>query len=525
MKGTAIITALILIVIGSLIIGGFLLYVSRQSWMTKRVNDSIKALYIAEAGLERKLYEIKNGNYDSIPSPIYFPEPTDTESYYTVSVVKEGEAYEVTSTGKYYLRTRKIRQSVRIFSLWDLAIFSGEATAGQFAGCMNTRGTVYVLGEESFIDVNENGVFDSGIDRDDNNDGSLSHLISTDYAIDASGNFYIGNNYDTYGASSGIDTTGFIKDRVPSIYDSDLDIYTLHAELDVKYGKVNLGGSVQVGNNDQINGPMDLVNVPDGFNPPDAAQEGEGQKVFYNEGGLLYDRSMFNEKIRFPNLADRYTDPVTGTVYEYISPNYNNNVVGGRMAYLQQNGLRLTTKTPPTPGYYSIPEDLTPDPDKNFSYTDGINSFSLTDGHINISGIVYIDGNLTLDRYKGERSITYAGKGSTALTGNLTLNVKFYPAESGTGVFPWQHIIGFMTPQNINLGINQQHEIMGIFYAGGYGRVNQPTKLAGALIAHQVALNQVPDMFQVKDIKDNLPTGMVNIPSVVVVYGWHEVFE
>lgn len=523
MKGTAIITALIFIVIGSLIVGGYLWYISREIWITKRTNDSIKALYIAEAGLERKLYEIKNANYDDITTPVYFPDTSDPESYYTVDVEKYGDVYKITSTGVYHSGIRKIRQSARMFSLWDLAFFSGEATSGYLAGCMNTRGTIFVLGEESFIDVNESGVFESGIDIDDNNDGILSHLSPSDYAIDATGNFYIGNNYDPYLASSGIPET--FSSRVPSIYDPDLGYDTLNAKLYVKYGKVSLGGSSQIGNEDQINGPMTQINVPDGFNPPSAAEPGPDQKIFYVEDGLLSDRGMFSEKIRFPNLLDRYTDPATGTVYEYIPPDYNNNIVGGRMKYLQENGLRLTTRG--TPGYLPIPEDLTPDPSKNFSYTDGVNSFSLTNGHISINGIVYIDGNLTLDRYRGDRTITYEGKGSIVLTGNLTINVNFYPRETGVGVFPERHIIGFMTPKNIALGVSGtgRNEIMGVFYAGGTGNIVKPSKVAGGFIAHQIILTQVPDIFQVKNIKDNLPRGMINIPTVLVIYGWHEVFE
>lgn len=64
MKGSAIIAAFILIVIGSLIVGGYLLYISKESYMTKRLNDSIKALYVAEAGLEMTLGSLaKDSNW------------------------------------------------------------------------------------------------------------------------------------------------------------------------------------------------------------------------------------------------------------------------------------------------------------------------------------------------------------------------------------------------------------------------------------------------------------------------------
>ena len=498
LRGSAIIVAFIVVVVSVILIGGFLLYISRESYMAKKMSNSVKALYIAEAGLEIKLNEVKEDNYSNI-AITNFPDPSDPARYYFVDVVHSGNSYIITATGMCNGQSRKIQVRTKVFNMWDNAIFSAAAVSGQIAGCMNIRGSVMALGEESYIDVNENSSYDSGVDIliDENANGARNHLSPTDYAIDATGNFYIGNNYDTFGASSGI-TTEF-SDRV-----ADAD--TLDSELNIKYGLMNLGASVQVGN---ASCPLISTNAVDGFNPADPTG-----KLFTDE--LLSDRSMFSDKIRLPSLNDQYTDSSTGTVYTTAA--------GGYMSYLYARGLHLNTVTPGSPGY--IPEDITPDPAKNFSKTDGVNSFTLNNGNITINGIVYINGNLTFDRYKSNRTVYYSGRGSVALTGNLTLNANLYTLEEGSSAYPQHNIIGFMTPQNIALGISGTGnlEIMGIFFCGGNGRIMKPTKIMGALLARQVTLNQVPDVFHVADLKNNLPPGMICMPSIVVVYGWHEVF-
>lgn len=486
MRGSAMVAAMIFIVIGTVIVAGFILYISRESWLIKRNNDSIKALYIAEAGLERKLYELSTGNYADIPVT-YFPEVDDPQSYYTVSVTQDGDVYIVTSTGHYYLGKRVIRRNATIFNLWDLAVFSGGATSGQIAGNTHIRGSVYVLGEEPFIDANENSLFDPGVDTliDENANGIRDHLNPDDYAINGTGTFYIGNDYNAFDGSNAI-PDGFLSRIIPAS--------TLDAGVNVKYGKTVLSGSTQIGNEAV---PMDLVNAVDGFIPEDPTG-----KVFVEEGGLIYDRGMISDKIRLPSLYD----VVDGTT---------------RMNALQNNGLVLTSGT-------DIPEDITPI--SNFTVSDGVNSLSMDgEGHMTISGIIYINGNLSLDRYKGDRTMWYTGKGSVVLTGNLTINVDLYTLETGSSAYPTNNIIGFMTPQNINLGVGAgaaQLEMMALFYAGGHINTEKQTAVAGAFITNHVDMStNVPEIFQVKGVKDNLPPGMIDIPPVVIVYNWEEVFE
>lgn len=487
-KGSAIIAAFILILIGSLIAAGFIWYISHESWMSKRVNDSVKALYIAEAGLERKLYEIEAGNLDNI-AVTYFPDDDDLESYYSVAVVQNGPINEVTSIGNYHLSERTIRQNALIFNLWDLAVFSGGATAAQINGNTHIRGTVYVLGEESFIDNNENSLYDQGVDIliDENGNSIRDHLSSTDNAINGSGSFYVGNDYNAFGGSNAIPET--FLNRITSVS-------TLNAGVNVKYGKTLLDGSSQIGN---VNMPMDLVNVPDGFIPEDPTGV-----VFVEEGGMFYDRGIFNDKIRFPSLYD---------------------VVNGstRMNSLQNNGLVLTSGV-------DIPEDITPATVIPTIVDSNGNSFGMDGtGNMTITGIVYINGNLTFDRYQNDRTIWYTGKASMVLTGNLTINTNLYTNETGTTAYPQNNIIGFMTPQNITLGMSggaAQLELMGIFYAGGILKTAKQTSVAGTFISNHINMaSQVPEIYQIKNIKDNLPPGMIDIPPIVAVYSWQEVFD
>ena len=157
MKGSAIIAAFILIVIGSLIVGGYLSYISRESMMTKKLNDSIKALYIAEAGLEKGISILtlemdpdRDGDMDWFDGNIYGNPAAgiNTETFVPIDYDPGGEGYSASfgegqflvmimkvsdskvtlkSTGSVREETRIIREDVFRPSIFDWAVFGNDS--------------------------------------------------------------------------------------------------------------------------------------------------------------------------------------------------------------------------------------------------------------------------------------------------------------------------------------------------------------------------------------------------------------
>lgn len=532
MKGGAIIAAFILIVVGTAIVAGFLSYISRQSFMTRDLNNSIKALYIAEAGLGHALGKINKYIEDN---PNILPDVTDIEvpvtvfggGTYEVSAVQDETdetVYILTATGTYNERERIIQQNVKVVSINDFAIFSSSAptAAGNIAGEGQIRGTVYVLGEQSFIDSDGNGIFNSGVDVDINGNviTDLGHLANNEIAIDAYGNFYIGNNYETVPGNAPIPSE-FLS-RIPPIIEGEIE--TLNAWLNVKYGQVSLSGSAIIGKEEEVEGVkeyMDVVNVPDGFIPASAPEEG---KVYAD--WVLYNRDLFGDKLRLPNLRDTYTGPLDGVVYPYTGPANE----CGRLAYYKANGLRVSVGPDGDPETFDIPAGpITPR--SNFTSPVGAlpNSFSIDgNGTMTIQGRVYINGDLTFNRSTGGGppmdTIEYNGKGVIVTTGDLSVNVNLYTQAEGPSAYPTQNAIGFMTPNDIDLGGApgvSQAEMMAFFYAGDTIETANNISVAGSLMARELTLGQNSSVFHVKGIP---PEDMINIPPFLAVYIWHEVF-
>ncbi len=112
-RGTAIIVALILVIIGTMTVGGYISYVTRESRATKKLNDSIKALYIAEAGLERAIGDLLadcswfdgdiNGNAAA---------GINTDTYVPIDYAPLGSGYAVSfSDGDYLVQIKKVNNS------------------------------------------------------------------------------------------------------------------------------------------------------------------------------------------------------------------------------------------------------------------------------------------------------------------------------------------------------------------------------------------------------------------------------
>jgi len=525
-NASALIVSLIFIVIGCLIVGGYLSYIMNETHITKELNDSIRAFYLAEAGIERACKETYQDWYNHTPSlfrlnnisSTNFPDSSSNYNRYQVSEawVNTNLMKRIESTGVCGNSTRTIYKYVYHPQQITGAIIACSASqgTGKIKGNVRIMGSVYISGEEPFVDTNENNLYDTGESfRDISGDGNWGQYLNVndadttnDYAFRMTGNSEIGNNYG-YMPSD-------LKSRVPSIYDTDISMDTLDAKLLVKYGKVSIeSGSAAIGitenTSDGMKNTLDSVIIPDGDETPhvqicaDEYLAGEAN------------RALFDNDVRIPSIKDAYTDNATGTFYASPADPYNSDALGGYEQYLYNvaNGS----------GGVFIDGDLTITPTSSFTYGDvntlGANGISSDGkGNIKINGLVYVNGKLTIDSAPGKGTILYNGRGSFYVRGSrnadtsddVVVNVNLLTKESYKGAFP-SSAIGIMTRENILLA-GANNKIMGVFYAGNTVTMTKQYEIAGTVMSTYFDMtDQVPTIYQIPILADNPPTYMLPI--------------
>lgn len=540
MKSSAMIAAMILIVIGSLIVGGYLSYMGNESHMTRKLNDSIKAFYIAEAGLEMALRQTyldwkgltpddlatwpKIFKLNSISKTNFIKKP-NSDTYigtYEVSetwVIADRKKL-ITSTGTYANEVRTINEEIYLppdYNAWDNVVAACGGSGGQISGNVNIMGSMYITGEEPFVDSDEDSLYDAGEPYlEIKNPGWGAYLDPTDYAFQMTGTSEIGNNY--------LDMPVVLKSKVPSIYDDENEWETLDGSVMVKYGRIQLAGNSRIGDPNAVDNPeskntMNSVNVPDGF---DTGGDPVGNYVYTDE--ILADRDQFIPQARIPSVRDAYTDHTTGTPYASPANPYTTDTVGGYEQYLSDKGFHIVG-------------DLSMTPNSTFTYGDvttpGANGISIDgNGNMKINGLVYIEGSLTINDAGSAKTIYYTGKGSIYVRGyrdastdnDVVINTNIY-----TGSFP-NNILGLMTRENILFG-GANNDVMGLFYAEKTIKCTKQYDVAGTFVSTTFDLtDQVPSIFQVPVAGDpaNQPPYMITAKydsPGPVAQDWYETSE
>lgn len=457
----------------------FIMYSSNEAKISERQRLTTVAFHVAEAGIERALYDLRqdfvgslnpswadgdiNGfvigpnsaSYFSIPYSGQSPNNTINGGTYTVSLknVANNEHIWIRSVGTINDATHTIEVYVKMINLspWDNAIFAGSGASGTMVnGNVDIRGSVHILG---------------------------TGLNPGDYAIDLGGTAEIvGNNY------SGVDAALLAKvPPLPTTVVNGVTVETLEAELRVKKGLVGLSGSSTVGEaNNDANAKKETV---DGVFVTDGWGGNMGAVSVYSDNGTNNDYDL-GDTVQFPQLSDPY-------------PGY-----ASYQDYLHNNSLVLTT------------ELSNIQPTSSFSYSNGSGSISIDgSGNLNVTGVVYIDGdnNLSMTKAGSDKTITYTGTGSILVTGSAQINVNL--VTNGNNSFP-NNILGIMTPNDI--GFNEAGiDVMGLFYAEGEVKVEKQTDIMGTIVSNYFDMGtNVPSIFQVPDAADNLPPGMIGGDNV-----------
>jgi hypothetical protein len=471
-RGSLLVTAYLIIFMLVSFGAAYTIISIHEARFSERQKRAIKAFHIAEAGIERALYDLRVDFTGDLTSPAWndgtintFTIGPNTGAFYNIpyastvlgdgsytaqlmNIAGQGDEVWVRSTATVGDTTQTLLVYARIINIspWNNAIFAGSGAAGAMVnGNVNIRGSVHILG---------------------------TGLASTDYAVDLGGTAdLIGNNYN------GLDASLLAKvPALPTTTFGGESVSTLDASLRVKRGIVGLSGSATAGDaNVAGNTVKETISgsyVTDGF----GGSQGTANVNSDNGWSNSYD---LGDSITFPSLSDPY-----GAYATYQS-------------YLRANALVLTTEL----------NSITPT--SSFTYSNANGSISMDgSGNLTISGIVYVDGNndFAMNKVGSDKTITYSGTGSIVVTGDASINVNL--VTSGASSFP-NNIIGFMTPNTISM-TEAGTDVMGLFYAEDRVTVTKQTDVMGTIVSNYFDMGtNVPSIFQVPETVNNLPPGLI----------------
>lgn len=501
-KGAALVIALLVMSVLSLLGAAFLTISSTESQIAFNERDSIQALYIAEAGLARAkrdlLYDIYNdingfsnrflaspdgvsidsdGTKTGTPGMKYYDlgSGAPSSSFYTVpyssttlgkgsyslEFKNEGSPYSqdtivVRSTGTTSSGAKRVLEARFMavgLSPWNNAIFAGAGSSGgSIKGNALIAGSVHILG--------------TGISP-----GGSVVIFTGDSGI---ANYYKGMDSD-------------LEKKVPAL---DSNPASLNAQLRVKKGRVDLdSNSATIGEKDdpknKVKETLYRVYTNDGFGGS------FGTKNVYSDNGA-YQKYDVPESINlsFPEVSDS---------------DYNENSLVLIAADLGRDDGKLV-----------IDED-TP----AFSKSDGSNSISWSpiekgkgkgkgkdSGELVISGIIYVDGNLTLGSEKLKEGILYSGKGSI-YSGGTGGTIKIKSDLLPKNTFPTQDALGLIAKEKIEITSKADLLMAAALYAQNEIVSQKQNQIAGAMVSRYFDMGQgSPRIYQVPSLPKYLPPGL-----------------
>jgi hypothetical protein len=276
---------------------------------------------------------------------------------------------------------------------------------------------------------------------------------------------------------------------------------------------------------------MDGTYVTEGWGGNNTTNDGGrgDPNCVYSDNGWdeLYD---LGSRVPMPLLSDSWRDPDTGATR--INP-----VTGANYTHTQYFHSQLTGT--PYPGkmtiaananfYYNAtrPADANP---ANRQATDDYIHFDAASNIMRINGQIEINGDMEITRGGGnDKSITYIGRGAILVHGNGLLNTDLLTQNSnGTTAqsFPVNNCFGIMCDGNLTIGTLSQLTLMGAYYAQGRISSSKQTLVMGTFVSNYFDMgSQVPDIYQVPALADNLPLGMIADYPIMMIQrvSWRQI--
>lgn len=521
-KGMALLTTLIFIFILVTFAVALLVMTSNDTKLSALQRDSTKAFYIAEAGIERTLYDLKeeynndrnwaDGSINGHPlsedmngfrkidydSTGVFDVPFGEGTYTVYLIDLTSDSVTIKSEGVHNNKsTRYIQVDAKAgpLSVWDNAIFAGTGAYGRVInGNVDIRGSVHVLGEAG---------------------------QAMEWEIEIGGTGGIGNNY------LGMDSD--LRDRI-----LELDTRTLNAKLHVKHGKVNLSGNATVGNPDVPENDykewMDGVFIDEGGD--DIFGGNQGASNVYSDNGAE-EAYYFGEMFEFPDLyEDDYIDVTTGETVEipysggelYKYDGYYNS--GNTLKITDISSISSDTES----FWYPDPENEVPPDPINLPLVGDYIYWHKEESKLYIQGIIVIEESIE-DFTIGDKGnpIEYVGVGTIVSKGDISIHSDLL--AKGLEKFPRLNALGLVAYNDINIATgpgDSQLEMMGAFYAEDKITSAKQNQMAGTFVSDYFDMGiNVPSIYQVPGLEDYLPPGMPGAvgPTVISTSNWHEVHE
>jgi len=406
--------------------------------------------------------------------------------------------------------TRQTETVLRGFdvNVWRNAIFGGAGQAGGLVnGNVRIHGSIHLLGQNILP-------------------GNVAVA-----AMDLSGTSLVRNNY--VGLSN--DLRNRIAAPPTTIVNGNL-VETLEARLRVRNGRVGLSGNSQIGEPASMGGgvkrTMDGTFNTDGWTGNQVTSDG-GRNIPNNN---VFSDNGFNEgydlgtRVELPLLDHDWRDYFTGatvvnpsTGVNYTHEEYFNEVlltgpaINGNVTIRQNQNFYYNATRPNDPN----PANRQPDDDYLF--------YNASNQLLEMNGQITINGNLHMDRGQGnQRTINYTGKAAILVYGDAQLDVNLL-AQNADGTtanaYP-ANVFGIMASNNLTVGSNAQLTLMGAFYAQNTVRSMRQTTVIGSFVGSYFDMGtNVPSIYQVPSLADNLPLGMIGAYPVLVFnqVAWREI--
>ena len=528
-RGIAIVAVTLVLVVVALLGGAIISQTNHDTQLSNRVYKDKQAVYFAESAKERGYQEILDDpNFTTLADSGRLwdePMPGGTYDLIALTLQEDPQIVAFTATGSTDSGdTREIDVVAEVIKenvcVWNNAIFGGSGqVGGVIKGNAAIHGSVHLLGEDV---------------------GAGNNSIE---ALDLIGNSLVHNNY--------IGMPAALAAKVPALPTTVFGgetIATIDAKLRVKNGAVGVSGSAEIGEMNIVGNVLKETldgiyietdaaetrwtgnQVVGGVPNPGSVQSDNGTNALYDLG----------DAVTLPQLSEPYDDPISGVTF------------GTYEAYFDAKALHLPAMefddstdaadailAYQALGEFSDGEVVTVNPATGvftiqYTNADGItNSIAYNPNAaagvatLGVSGMVQFDGDLII----GEKSleIAYAGKGTMfaagdggADVGNIDVHSNVLPA----GQFPTVSVFGFMAKNDINLadGPGDSNLMMaGAFFAGNQILSTKQNEILGTFVCNYFDMGtNVPKIYQVPALKDNLPPGLIGSEPVWVVTGFEE---
>ncbi|MDF1535217.1 MAG: pilus assembly PilX N-terminal domain-containing protein [bacterium] len=393
-----------------------------------------------------------------------------------------------TAAVEYYLRVDNVAP-------YDNAIFSGSGIHGKPQGSVNIAGSIYSRGTLSLgANNNIHNLYGGGSWPGGTMTGNLESLLKPEYDLEAKVRVN-GGNLEVDAAStqlgdSVMDTSTGVKGSLAGVY------------VDGENQAAGLWGDPHYIDDYQQEVPdVPMPNVLDGLKgkPPAGFGEAFINNCITTQGYTGSDAAV---------ATSLYADWANGE---------------GCWAASDSVGVVFDAST--IAGSANLIDSST----AAFAFSDGLGNGIFWDpaagtyGKLTIKGTVVIEGDLQIGKGNGQDDIEYEAYGpgpafaqTTGSTmfcnGNMLFNGTFAP-PAGSGYLKGDtgddiNSLGVITPGNITFNGGPSDFFTGFYFAGNETTFMGQASLAGTTITKAANFEQVPDLFQVPNLKMYRPMGV-----------------